>query len=119
LPSNFKGVEVTIDVLDSIGNYRNIGKTTTDASGAYKLQWTPDIEGTYTVIATFHGSNGYWPSYTETSFAVDAAAPTHEPTASPTQSPADLYFVPAIAGLFVAIIVVGALMALLLLRKHP
>jgi len=118
LPSNFTGVTVTLDVVDSNGNYRNIGATTTDASGSYSYQWTPDITGKYTVVATFHGSNGYWPSYTESAFAVDAAHPTEAPTATPTSSAADLYFVPAIAGLFVAIIVVGALLALLLLRKR-
>jgi outer membrane protein assembly factor BamB len=118
LPTNFKGVEVTLDVVDSNGNYRNIGSARTDASGMYSYQWTPDIAGKYTVIATFHGSNGYWPSYSETAFAVDPAHPTEAPTATPTSSAADLYFVPAIAGLFVAIIVVGALLALLLLRKR-
>jgi hypothetical protein len=30
-----------------------------------------------------------------------------------------MYFVPAIAGLFVAIIVVGAILSVLLLRKRP
>jgi hypothetical protein len=119
VPTNFAGVEITLDVVDSNGNYRNIGTTTTDASGAYSYQWTPDISGKYTVIATFHGTNGYWPSYSETAFAVDPAHPTEAPTATPTSSAADLYFVPAIAGLFVAIIIVGALLALLLLRKRP
>jgi hypothetical protein len=90
----------------------------TDSSGAFNFQYKPDIDGKYTVIATFHGTNGYWPSYSETAFAVDPAHPTEAPTATPTQSAADLYFVPAIAGLFVAIIVVGALLALLLLRKR-
>jgi hypothetical protein len=32
---------------------------------------------------------------------------------------ADTYFVPAMAGVIVAIIVVGAILALLLLRKRP
>ena len=33
LPNNFTGVPVTIDVMDSNGNYRNIGTATTDATG--------------------------------------------------------------------------------------
>ena len=119
MPTNFFGVDVTLDVVDSNGNYRNIGTARTDASGMYSYQWTPDIAGKYTVVATFHGTNGYWPSYSETAFAVDPAHPTEAPTATPTSSAADLYFVPAIAGLFVAIIIVGALLALLLLRKRP
>jgi len=118
LPSNFMGVDVTIDVLDSNGNYRNIGTATTDASGAYTLTWMPDIPGDYTVVATFHGTNGYWPSYAETSFTVDPAAPTTAPTEAPPQSTADMYFIPAIAGLFVLIIIVLVLV-LLVLRKRP
>ncbi len=35
LPTNFTGVPVSIDVLDSNGNYRHIGTATTDASGAF------------------------------------------------------------------------------------
>jgi outer membrane protein assembly factor BamB len=119
LPSNFTGVEVTIDVRDSNGNYRNIGTATTDESGAYTLTWKPDITGDYTVIATFHGTNGYWSSYSETSFTVDPAAATPQPTAAPTQSVADMYFVPAVAGIIIAIIIVGFVLALLLLRKRP
>jgi hypothetical protein len=120
LPTNsFTGVQVTIDVFDSNGNYRNIGTATTDATGMYSLSWKPDIVGNFTVVATFHGTNGYWPSYSETSFVVDPAAPTPAPTAIPTQSVADTYFVPAIAGLFVLSIISLVLMALMMLRKRP
>jgi hypothetical protein len=117
LPSNFTGVEVTLSVVDANGNYRSIGTTTTDASGSYGIQWTPDIAGKYTVYATFAGSNGYWSSYAETYFAVDPAAATATP--QPTQAPsaADLYFLPAIAGLFIAIIV-GLALVVLVLKKH-
>jgi hypothetical protein len=105
--------------LDSNGNYRNIGTATTDATGSYSLTWTPDIPGDYTVIATFHSTNGYWGSYSETSFAVaQAPAATATPTPTP-QSVADMYFVPAIAGLFVVIIIIGVVLALLMLRKRP
>ena len=119
MPTDFTGVDVTINVVDANGNFRPIGTTTTDASGMYSLQWKPDIEGKYTVIATFAGTNGYWPSYSETSFAVDPAPATPAPTNPPTDSVADMYFVPAIVGLLVAIILVGAVLALLLMRKRP
>jgi hypothetical protein len=118
-PSNATGVPVTIDVVDSNGNFRNIGTTTSDSTGFYSFQWTPDITGKYTVIATFQGSNAYYPSYAETSFAVDPAAPTPAPTEAPLQSTADMYFVPAIAGLFVLIIIVLALVVLSMFRKRP
>lgn len=117
-PMDAVGVPVSIDVIDANGNYRNIGTATSDSSGMFSFTWQPDIEGTYTVIATFAGSESYWPSYAQTTFVVDPAPATPEPAATPIASLADTYFIPAIAGLFIAIIAVGILMVLLL-RKRP
>jgi outer membrane protein assembly factor BamB len=118
-PSNATGVNVSIDAVDSNNNVRHLGDTTTDANGVFSFHYTPDIAGKYTVYATFAGSNSYYGSSAETSFAVDPAHPTATP--QPTQAPgaADQYFVPAIAGLFVLVIVVAVVLALLMLRKHP
>ena len=118
-PTTVTGVPVTISVVDSNGNYREIGTTTSDADGFFSLNWKPDITGQYTVYASFAGSASYWPSHAVTSFAVDPAASTPAPTAVPIQSAADIYFIPAIAGLFVLVIVVAIVLALLMLRKHP
>jgi hypothetical protein len=117
-PTNIQGVNVEINVIDSNGNFRSIGSTTTDASGAYSLGWAPDISGKYTVIATFTGSNSYYGSSGETSFIADETSPTTAPTPVPVQSIADQYFVPSIAGLFVLIIIVLALVVIVLLRKR-
>jgi hypothetical protein len=118
-PTNATGVPVSIDVIDSNGNYRNIGTTTSDASGMFTLTWMPDIPGNYTVIATFAGSDSYWGSSSETSFVTTAApAATAAPTPTPT-SVADMYFVPAVAAIIIVIIIVGAVLALLMLRKRP
>jgi outer membrane protein assembly factor BamB len=119
LPTNFTGVTVTVDVLDSNNNYRNIGTATTDATGSYRLQWTPDIAGNYTVIATFHGTNGYWSSYSETSFAVDPAAATASPYPVTDLSSTQTYITVAAAAMIVAIAIVGAILAMLMLRKRP
>jgi hypothetical protein len=115
-PTDFTGVTVTINVVDANGNYRTVGTATTDMNGFYSFKWTPDITGKYTVVATFAGNNGYYGSSSEAAFAVDDAIATVAPTAAP-QSAADLYFIPAIAGLFVAIVVVIALVALVLMKK--
>ena len=115
LPTNFTGVPVTVDVLDSNGNYRNIGTATTDATGMYSLSWKPDIAGNYTVVATFQGTNGYWPSYSETSFVVDPAAPTASPYPVVNLPPTETYF--AIST--VAIIIAIAIATVLILRKRP
>ena len=118
-PTNATGVPVSIDVIDSNGNYRHIGDTTSDASGKFNLAWAPDISGSYTVIANFAGSQSYYVSSAETSFYATAAAATPAPTATPLQAVADMYFVPAVVGIIVAIIIVGAVLALLMLRKRP
>ncbi len=119
LPTNFTGVTVTINVVDSNGNYRTIGTATTTSAGTYSLVWTPDISGSYNVIATFAGTNAYYGSSAQTAFDVmTAPSASPAPTASPTTA-ANLYFVPAIAGLFVLIIVVAIVLALLMLRKKP
>jgi hypothetical protein len=117
-PTNATGVPVIISVLDPNGNNYVVGTTTSDANGHYKLTFTPEVPGEYTVIATFAGSESYWPSTQRTAIAVTDAAAT--PTPQPTQAPsmADLYFLPAIAALFVLVIVSTALM-LIMLRKRP
>jgi hypothetical protein len=118
LPTNFTGVPVSIDVLDSNGNYRTIGTATTDATGMYSLSWKPDITGNFTVVATFHGTNGYWPSYSETSFVVDPAAPTASPYPVVNLPPTEMYIGAAAAAIIVAIAIVGVLI-LTAVRKRP
>jgi outer membrane protein assembly factor BamB len=113
------GVSVILTAIDSNGNTQNIGQTTTDSAGQYSIAWTPPIQGVYTVIATFAGSGAYWSSSAETAVNV-VQGPTNTPVPTQaTQSMADLYFVPAIAGILVAIIAVGAILAILMLRKRP
>ncbi len=116
-PTNATGVSVSIDVIDSNGNYRNIGTTTSDASGVFNFAWKPDISGKYTVVATFAGSKAYYPSFAETGFVVDEAASTSTPAPQPIQSSSDIYFVPAVTGIIVAI-AIGFAVTILLLRKR-
>jgi hypothetical protein len=118
-PSNFIGVNVHLVVLDANGNYQNLGTTTTDSKGQYSVSWTPNISGDFKVYAYFDGTNGYWPSNAETTFNMAPAPATATP--APTQSPsmADQYLLPGIAGIIVAIFVVGLVLALLVLRKRP
>jgi hypothetical protein len=118
-PTDATGVIVSINVIDANGNNRNIGTAISDSSGAFSFQYTPDITGKYTVIATFAGSESYYPSTSETSFAVDPAPPTVAPTATPIQSTmVDQYFVPAVAGI-IAVIAIGFAITILVLRKRP
>jgi hypothetical protein len=117
MPANVTGVPVDISVLDSNGNQYSIGTTTTNAMGVYGLTWTPDISGNFTVFATFGGTQSYYGSSASACFyASEAPAATPAPT-SPPASMADLYLLPGIAGIIIAIIVVGVVLALMLRKR--
>ncbi len=116
-PNNATGVSITLSVVDSNGNYRTIGTTTSTPDGYYSFTWKPDIAGDYMIYAQFEGSESYWPAHAVSSFAVDQEiAPTTAPTAPP-QSMAEQYFIPGLVAVIVVIIAIGA-MNLLLLRKR-
>jgi hypothetical protein len=118
-PTNLIGVPITIDVIDSNNNYRTIGQTTSDANGFFSLNWQPDITGKYTVIATFAGSQSYWPAHSQNAFIVSDVAPTQPPAPTAPASAADMYFIPSIAAIILAIVIVGIVMVLLFLRRRP
>jgi outer membrane protein assembly factor BamB len=104
MATTVKGVDVSIDVLDVNGNYRNIGVATSDANGVYSLPWTPDISGNYMVFATFAGTNGYYPAHAETSFAAMSATPTPTPSPQPlSPAPVEMYFAISTIAIIVAI----------------
>ena len=116
-PMNATGVPVTLSYTDPNGNTYTMGTTTSDITGQYSYTFTPTIPGTYKITATFCGSNSYYSSTTQSIMSFDLPATTAAPTATPT-SVANLYFVPAIAGLFVLIIAVLAVVILQMLRKR-
>jgi hypothetical protein len=117
-PANVTGVEVVVEVLDPNNNYYEVGRATSDANGLFHCAFTPEVPGEYTIIATFAGSESYWPSLAETAINVEEAPqPTPEPTPTPIPM-SEMYFLPLSTGMIVAIIVVGALLALLMLRKR-
>ncbi len=112
------GVDVILKVIDPNGNTYEIGTAISDANGMYSLMWEPPVPGRYTVLATFAGTKGYWPSRAETSLGV-AEAP--ESTPGPTTAPAsiaDTYFIPAVVAIIVAI-VLATVVIVLMLRKRP
>ena len=103
------GVDVRLTAVDSNGNQIDIGTVTSDSSGLYKVMWTPDTEGEYTIYATFDGSNSYWGSYATTALGVAQA------TDSSTQTATD-YTLPII-GSAVAVIIAVVLATVLILKK--
>jgi len=119
-PTNTTGVPVTLTETDHNGNTYTIGTTRTDASGTFGFTWTPPIEGNYTIIATFAGSNSYYGQCAETSIETGPAAATTAPTTAPVQGFAttgDLNM--AVAIIAIIVIVIGAVLALLMMRKRP
>jgi hypothetical protein len=118
-PNNVTGVPVSISVLDSNGNYREIGSTTSDGSGTYSFVWTPDIEGSFSVIANFAGSESYYPSNAEAHFFASASATVAPTPATQTSSTADTYFVPAVAAIIIVLIIILVMLGMLLFRKRP
>ena len=116
-PSDIMGVEVVVSVIDPNNNVYEVGRTTNDASGMFTTAFTPEVPGAYKIIASFEGSGAYYGSFAETSINVEEApAATPVPTDSPA-SVADLYLVPGIVGIIVAIAVVGAVMVLMLRKR--
>ena len=79
LPTDLTGVEVGLWTLDPNNNYYEIGTVTSDAAGMYSLMWEPEVEGHYTIIARFDGSNSYYSSYSETFVGVTKAASAAQP----------------------------------------
>ncbi|MGE5555664.1 MAG: hypothetical protein ACM3UY_05295, partial [Methanocella sp.] len=117
-PLNATGVPIELSVVDANGNYRTIGSVTSDADGYFSFQWTPDIEGAYTLYASFAGSKAYWPSHAVTSFAVDPQTATPTPQPVLEREPIAMYFAGAVAAIIIAIAIVGALLAVMI-RKRP
>ena len=111
IPMNAKGVSVTLDALDSNGKLITIGTVTSDMSGMFKKLWTPEAQGEYTIIATFHGSESYYSSYAETAVGVTAA----QASTSNAQAPTEWYTI----GTGIAVIIAIAIVGILLLRKKP
>jgi len=114
-PTNTTGVEVTISVLDPNNNYYEVATTTSDADGYYSCSFVPEVAGDYKVMATFDGSKAYWGSHVQTSISVDdPPLPTEAPANQTLQ--VEQYFVPAIIGIIVAIVLVGAVIIVALRR---
>jgi outer membrane protein assembly factor BamB len=65
------GVPVKLEVVvDPNYNWYDIGTAYTDASGFYCIEWEPPVPGLYLILATFEGSDSYYPSYVETAVVV-------------------------------------------------
>jgi hypothetical protein len=119
MPSDVTGVPITLSVVDANGNYRNIGSVTSDADGFFSFTWKPDIDGAYTVYASFEGSNSYYPSHAVTAFNIEPAAPTPTSTQPPSFDGVTSALQMTVIGAAVAIIIAVIIVGILVLRKRP
>jgi len=116
-PADAVGVEVVVSVIDPNDNAYEVARATSDSSGYFGCEFTPEVPGLYKIIATFEGSEAYYGSSAETYITVEEApAATPEPT--PTPAPmTDTYVLGIGAGAIIAIIVIG-LIIILMIRKR-
>jgi hypothetical protein len=114
-PANATGVEVVIEVLDPNNNYYEVGRATSDSDGFFSCVFTPEVPGKYTIIATFEGSEGYWPSHAETAINVEEV-PVATPAPTPTPAPMTDTYVLGIGSAILIAVIIG--FVLLLLRKR-
>jgi hypothetical protein len=116
-PANAAGVDVTISVIDPNGNPKVVGTGTSNSDGTYSIDFVPEISGTYQLIATFTGTNSYYPSSAHSTVYVNAPV---QPTAAPTATPApvtDSYILGSTAAIIIAVALAGVVLAILLRRK--
>jgi hypothetical protein len=115
------GVPVILQAIDPNGNTVDIGTTTTNGYyGTFSFPWTPDIEGSYTIMAYFAGDDAYGSSGGATSIVVGApssSSPT--PTTSGNSGDSENSTLTTITiGMGIAIIVAIAIATILILRKR-
>jgi len=73
-PDDVSGVQVRLEAIDPNNNYQYIGTVTTDSYGFYSHSFDPELEGDYTIMASFEGSGAYYGSFAESAISVDAAS---------------------------------------------
>jgi len=81
MPENATGVEVVFNLVNSTGHILDMDRTKTDATGTFSYVFYPDKEGTFKVLATFEGSEGYYGSCAVTTIVVGEQK-EHIPTAA-------------------------------------
>jgi hypothetical protein len=117
IPADAKGVEVTLDTIDPNGNYVHIGTVTSDITGAYGYAFTPEVPGTYQIIATFAGSKSYGASFAQTYITVDEAPPATAPPEYPQPIDPTMTIVYAAVAIIIAIIIAVVLVGIWIRRK--
>ena len=118
IPANVTGVKVSIDAVDPNNNTIHIGDTMTDASGSFSYMFTPQNAGKYIVYATFDGSNSYYGSTAQTALGVAQQVQATQTATPIAQSVDQPLLTMGIIATIITIIAVGAVLSVLISRKH-
>jgi hypothetical protein len=110
---------VTLCAISENGEVIDLGTVTTNGYyGTFAYAWTPEKEGTYTIVASFMGDESYGSSAAATAITVGPPPAEIEIPEYPT--PTDytpMLTALAIAVIVVAILVVYAIVSIRKLRK--
>jgi outer membrane protein assembly factor BamB len=107
MPTNAAGVEVSLDTVDPNGNFVHIGTVTSDITGTFGYAFTPEVPGTYQIIATFAGSKSYGASFAQTYITVDEAPPATAPPEYPQPIDSTMTIVYATIAIIIAMVLIG------------
>ena len=75
-PTSANGVPVYLTAIRSDGTEIDLGYVISSINGNYHYLWTPPAQDTYRIVATFKGTDAYWPSVAETSLGVAGSPAT-------------------------------------------
>jgi hypothetical protein len=115
------GVPVELRVVHLNGSVEWISTVSSDGYGMFGHEWSPPEEGLYKIMATFAGSDSYWPSTEETLLSVGPAPEPSVPVEpEPLPPPAEAPFITTEVAIIIAVAVVAVIgvAAFWILRKR-
>jgi hypothetical protein len=101
-----EGVTITLATYDPNGNYYDLGTVTSDSSGAFAFEFTPEVDGRYAIYAYFDGSAAYYGNAAQDTLFVSNAADS-------SIKPYELYII----GMGIVVIVINLIVVLFFVRK--
>jgi hypothetical protein len=112
------GVPVTLTAIDPNGNVAPIGTVTTNPYyGTFSIEWKPNVQGTYTIMATFAGDDSYGISAASTAVSVDPAIATTTPLPAAAIPDYTMTIVAAAIAIIIALVIAIAVAVVLIKRK--
>jgi hypothetical protein len=94
------------------------GKHHNETLQATRTFWTPEVPGTYQIIATFPGSYAYGSSFAQTYMSVSEPSATPSPASQITVPSNEMYFIGSTIAIIIAV-AIAAVAIILVLRKRP